>query len=152
MPDPVVWGFKAIKPFNAEHPLGSGTLVHYDPGDEVPASDWGRAEGFMVEAGTIMRYARNVLQVPNPLPPTTVEEPVVVPVGEPLPPDAEEPVTFEENSRRGAAARAPATHCQRGHELTEANTYQNGGRRGCLACRRMRDARRGTRPKGKRSA
>lgn len=63
--DPVVWGFKAIKPFDAEHPIGTGTMVHYDPGDEVPASDWGRAEGFMIEAGTIMRYARNVAEVPG---------------------------------------------------------------------------------------
>ncbi len=65
MPDPVEWGFKAIKPFDAEHPIGSGKMVHYDPGDEVPASDWGRAEGFMVEAGTIMRYVKNVLEVPG---------------------------------------------------------------------------------------
>lgn len=71
-PDPVHWGFKAIKPFDAEHPIGSGTMVHFEPGDEVPASDWGRAEGFMVEAGTIMRYARNVYEVQDPLPPTEV--------------------------------------------------------------------------------
>lgn len=63
--DQVHWGFKAIKPFDAEHPIGTGTMVHYDPGDEVPASDWGRAEGFMVEAGSIMRYAKNVAEVPG---------------------------------------------------------------------------------------
>lgn len=63
--DTIHWGFKAVKPFDAEHPVGSGTMVHYNPGDEVPASEWGRAEGFMVEAGTIMRYALNVAQFPE---------------------------------------------------------------------------------------
>lgn len=79
-PNPVVsWGFKAIKPFDAEHPIGSGTMVHYAPGDEVPASEWGRAEGFMVEAGSIMRYARDISQVQDPLPPTTAAVPASVP-------------------------------------------------------------------------
>jgi hypothetical protein len=81
-PDPVIWGFKAIRPFDAEHPVGSGTMVHYDPGDEVPASDWGRAEGFMVEAGTIMRYARDIVTVPGQVaapPPAQMDDPVPVP-------------------------------------------------------------------------
>lgn len=64
--DPVIWGFKAVKPFDAEHPIGSGIMVHYSPGEEVPAGDWGRAEGFMLEAGTIMRYAKNVVEMPTP--------------------------------------------------------------------------------------
>jgi len=56
----VEFGFKAIKPIKAEHPLGSGIVVSYEPGDEVPASEWGRAAGNLVESGKIMRYARNV--------------------------------------------------------------------------------------------
>lgn len=59
------FGYKAIKPFQAEHPLGSGTVVDYQPGDEVPADDWGRAGDNMVEAGRIMRYARNVYEFPE---------------------------------------------------------------------------------------
>ncbi len=86
MPDPVVWGFKAVKPFDAEHPVGSGTMVHYAPGDEVPASEWGRAEGFMVEAGSIMRYVRNVVAVPGQVasvPAGTMDAPVAVPTEAP---------------------------------------------------------------------
>lgn len=57
-------------------------------------------------------------------------------------PDHLEPVTFAENTRRENAQRPVETHCRRGHEWTEANTYyQNGGKRACRACRRVRDAR-----------
>lgn len=89
--DPVVWGFKAVKPFTAEHPIGSGTMVDYAPGDEVPASDWGRAEGFMVEAGTIIRYVKNVAEVPGQVttpPPGVMDSPVVVPTVSPPEPSA----------------------------------------------------------------
>jgi hypothetical protein len=48
-----------------------------------------------------------------------------------------EPVTQQENVRRGdspAARRGRRTHCQNGHEFSEANTYiDNGGRR-CRIC------------------
>ena len=49
-----------------------------------------------------------------------------------------EPVTQEENARRGEQAQM--THCIRGHELTPENTYvkPSNGRRGCLQCRRSR--------------
>lgn len=91
-PDPVIWGFKAIKPFDAEHPIGSGTLVHYNPGDEVPASEWGRAEGFMVEAGTIMRYARNVAEVPGQIIASESEPEEVEETEETTEEDGDEPV------------------------------------------------------------
>lgn len=59
-----------------------------------------------------------------------------------------EPVTRSENLRRGdngkiIRARAAAkTHCPKGHEYNEENTYRhpcNGGR-GCFACRRAASA------------
>lgn len=85
--DPVRFGFKAIKPFDAEHPIGSGTMVHYAPGDEVPASEWGRAEGFMVEAGSIMRYAINVAEVPGQI----TAPPKLPPTDSPLSPPEQGP-------------------------------------------------------------
>lgn len=112
MGDPVIWGFKAIKPFDAEHPIGSGTMVHYNPGDEVPASEWGRAEGFMVEAGSIMRYAVNVAEVPGQVtsappaaatPPETPAAPPKEEVAPPAPPDEEVPddATFPHKQSAG---------------------------------------------------
>ncbi len=57
----VTFGFKAIKPLKAEHPLGSGTVVDYLPGDEVPAGEWkGAAVEALIENGKLMRYATNV--------------------------------------------------------------------------------------------
>ena len=50
-----------------------------------------------------------------------------------------EPVTQQENARRGLfASRA---HCQNGHEYTEANTYRSKrGRRYCRTCNRLRNS------------
>ena len=56
----IAFGFKAVKPIRAEHPIGSGKIVEYGPGDEVPAGDWGRAADALVENGKLMRYAMNV--------------------------------------------------------------------------------------------
>ena len=57
-------------------------------------------------------------------------------------PDHLEPVTQEENIRRGygiSAANAEKTHCPQGHPYNEANTYRpkRGGRQ-CKECSRMR--------------
>lgn len=44
-----------------------------------------------------------------------------------------EPVTIGQNTRRGGNARK--THCKRGHEFTDENTYVTpGGQRQCRAC------------------
>lgn len=45
-----------------------------------------------------------------------------------------DPVTQAENMARGV--RAQMTHCKRGHEFTEENTYLFRGSRGCRMCRR----------------
>ena len=50
-----------------------------------------------------------------------------------------EPVTQQENLRRGAAVR---TACPQGHPWDEMNTYWYGGTRLCRACNRERQARR----------
>ena len=60
-------------------------------------------------------------------------------------PEHLEPVTHEENVLRGEspqAINARKTHCIRGHEFTPENTYPNGAGRGCLACKKWRDANR----------
>lgn len=60
-------------------------------------------------------------------------------------PDHLEPVTHRVNVLRGvsfAAENARKTHCIRGHEFTPENTYPNGRGRGCLACKKWRDANR----------
>ncbi|MAX33707.1 MAG: hypothetical protein CME72_11665 [Halomonadaceae bacterium] len=52
-------------------------------------------------------------------------------------PDHLEPVTNRENTIRGVKARPRATHCRRGHEFTQDNTYYHPktGRRECRECR-----------------
>lgn len=53
-------------------------------------------------------------------------------------PDHLEPVTDRENILRGtglSARNAARTHCKRGHLFDEANTYNNGRRRRCRACK-----------------
>ncbi len=45
-----------------------------------------------------------------------------------------EPVTPAENIRRGERWGPPQTHCKRGHEYTEANTYRNAHGRSCREC------------------
>jgi hypothetical protein len=52
-----------------------------------------------------------------------------------------EPVTVEENIRRGTQGQAQAskTHCIRGHEFTRENTYRPPGKneRACRECQRI---------------
>lgn len=50
-----------------------------------------------------------------------------------------EPCTNQENTLRGvglAAMNAVKTHCSRGHEFSESNTYTRIGKRWCRICRR----------------
>lgn len=52
-----VFRFVAVKRITAEHPMGSGIEVTYEPGDEVPANEWGRATDNLIEVGKIQRIA-----------------------------------------------------------------------------------------------
>lgn len=54
-----IWRYKAIKPIRAEHPIGSGIIVVYEPGDDVPAGDWGASASWLVERDKIMRFGLN---------------------------------------------------------------------------------------------
>lgn len=54
----VVYKYFAVKPIRAAAP--DGGVVTYEPGQEVPASDWGRAADNLVEMGKIARVAFNV--------------------------------------------------------------------------------------------
>ncbi len=56
----VEFDWVAGAPLDAEHPLGSGDVVHYEPGDRVPANDWGQAAHHLEANGKIMRVAINV--------------------------------------------------------------------------------------------
>ena len=59
MPE-IVFSYVAIKPLRAEHPVGSGIIVEYLPGDVIPAGEWGRAADNLVELGKAARLAVNV--------------------------------------------------------------------------------------------
>lgn len=59
-------------------------------------------------------------------------------------PDHLEPVTQRENILRGtglAAINAQKTHCDQGHEFSEANTRVNNGHRHCRICVREKQRR-----------
>ena len=56
----IAFSYVAVKPITAEHPIGSGTIVTYQPGDVVPAEDWGRAADNLVELEKIVRLAVNI--------------------------------------------------------------------------------------------
>lgn len=56
----IEYTFVAVVPFDAEHPIGSGTVVHYNPGDRFPGEDWGNAAHNLVEVGKAVRLAVNI--------------------------------------------------------------------------------------------
>lgn len=56
----IEYTFVAVSPFQAEHPIGSGQIVQYQPGDEFPGADWGNAAHNLVEVGKAVRLAINV--------------------------------------------------------------------------------------------
>ena len=61
--------------------------------------------------------------------------------------DHMEPVTTQENTRRGtsfAVTNAAKTHCKYGHEFTEENTWRSPstGRRKCRTCQKARRSKR----------
>lgn len=56
----IVFTYVAVKPLIAEHPVGSGQIVEYAPGDPIPAGEWGRAADNLVELGKAVRLAVNV--------------------------------------------------------------------------------------------
>lgn len=56
----VIYRYFAVKPIKAEHPIGSGEIVEFPPGAEIPGSDWGRAIHNLVELGKAARVAFNV--------------------------------------------------------------------------------------------
>lgn len=61
-------------------------------------------------------------------------------------PEHLEAVTQRVNVLRGdseMARRSRQTHCLRGHEYTQENTYRDSWGRHCVTCRRARDANRG---------
>lgn len=60
MPE-IVFSYVAVKPIRAEHPVGSGIIVEYAPGDVIPAGEWGRAADNLVELGKAARLAINVM-------------------------------------------------------------------------------------------
>lgn len=62
-------------------------------------------------------------------------------------PEHLQPVTDQENVLRGSglsAANAAKTHCHRGHQFDDVNTYWNGNRRVCRACHNERERRKRT--------
>lgn len=52
--------YVAVQPIQAEHPIGSGIVVTYNPGDTFPGEEWGNAAHNLVEVGKAVRLAINV--------------------------------------------------------------------------------------------
>jgi hypothetical protein len=62
------------RPFKAEHPIGSGNIVEYKPGDVVPAGDWGPAANWLKESGKIFEGATVVYTDDEPVSSPSVEQ------------------------------------------------------------------------------
>lgn len=78
----IEYTYVAVKPFKAEHPIGSGTLVMYNPGETFPGEDWGMAAHNLVEIGKAVRLAKNVGEmggtvVPPPSPPAPTPDDLI---------------------------------------------------------------------------
>lgn len=58
----IKYTFIAVAPITAEHPIGSGTVVTYQPGDPFPGEEWGNAAHNLVEVGKAVRLAVNIDQ------------------------------------------------------------------------------------------
>lgn len=74
----VIYRYFAIKPIKAEHPVGSGEIVDYKPGEEIPAGEWGRAADNLVELGKAARVAFNVPEEGEDVASVELEMPAVV--------------------------------------------------------------------------
>lgn len=75
----ITYTFVAVVPFKAEHPIGSGTVVTYNPGDTFPGEEWGNAAHNLVEVGKAVRLAVNVADAGGSqvavTPPASTEKP-----------------------------------------------------------------------------
>jgi len=76
----IQYSFIAIWPLDVEHPIGSGQVVHYEPGDIVPAGEWGAAAHNLMEMGRIERLAVNVASLQEVQQAAEVDEVVEYPV------------------------------------------------------------------------
>ena len=56
----IQYTYIATFPITVEHPVGSGEIVRYEPGDVVPAGEWGAAAANLMEMGKIERLQVNV--------------------------------------------------------------------------------------------
>ncbi len=56
----IEYTYVAVRPFVAEHPIGSGIQVQYNPGDEFPGEEWGMSAHTLVEVGKAVRLAVNI--------------------------------------------------------------------------------------------
>ncbi len=96
MPWVQTFRYFAVKPLKAEHPIGSGTIVDYKVGEEIPAGEWGRSTDWLVENGKAVRMADNVWSDDGDGP-------------EPEPP-SQEPATDEERALAEAVASGTAVY------------------------------------------
>lgn len=100
MPMTQVITYYAARPFKALHPPDeTGVVVQYNPGDVVPAEEWGASANWLKEAGKIFPTAENVWvdDLPQTVPASEQIHAQHVPEG-PYPPSGPDPALhpFEE--------------------------------------------------------